>query len=215
MLRGIRSFLCAEQSGAIGPAYAVGILALVAIAGVGFDYGRLAGLDTELQNAADQAALAGATQLDGEAGACVRALSMPRRISSPTTRRIETDAGGPAITFVAAAATTTDCAGCYHAANGSFIKFYADKDKTPATGDDDANFIEVKVDARTVRYALTPLVGAISSGLQIAGAMAGLGTSICKVPPVFICNPDPRPMPIRCGRQEVAGVSSDGRQATA
>jgi hypothetical protein len=39
-------------------------------------------------------------------------------------------------------------------------------------------------------YALTPVVAAFSSGNVSAMAVAGLGSAICKVPPVMICNPD-------------------------
>ena len=62
-----------NQQGATAALYALALPALVAVAGVGFDYARLAGMDSELQNAADQAALAGVTQLDGNDGACSRA----------------------------------------------------------------------------------------------------------------------------------------------
>ena len=57
-----------NQQGATAALYALALPALVAVAGVGFDYSRLAGMDSELQNAADQAALAGVTQLDGNDG---------------------------------------------------------------------------------------------------------------------------------------------------
>jgi len=40
---------------------------LIAAGGIAFDYARLAAMDTELQQAADQAALAAVTQLDGPA----------------------------------------------------------------------------------------------------------------------------------------------------
>ena len=53
--------------------YAVVLTGLVLIAGVGFDYGRLAAKDSNLQSGADQATLAGATQLKGVRGACLRA----------------------------------------------------------------------------------------------------------------------------------------------
>ena len=68
-----------NESGATAALYALALPALVAVAGVGFDYARLAGLDSELQNAADQAALAAVTQLDGQTGACARAASTPPR----------------------------------------------------------------------------------------------------------------------------------------
>ncbi len=128
MFRGaIRPFLD-DESGAIGPTYAVAILVMVAIAGIGFDYGRLASLDTELQNAADHAALAGATQLDGEAGACANAVNAVRTYITNNTR-MATDNLAPAVTFQ----NETDCD-----ATG-LIRFWQDKNKqTAATSDDEA-----------------------------------------------------------------------------
>ena len=65
--------LIRNDDGAVAATYALALTALIMIAGVGFDYGRLAAMDSELQNGADQAALAGATQLNGASGACSRA----------------------------------------------------------------------------------------------------------------------------------------------
>ena len=67
-----------NETGATAALYALALPALIAVGGVGFDYARLAGMDSELQNAADQAALAGATQLDGKLGACSRAAGASR-----------------------------------------------------------------------------------------------------------------------------------------
>jgi len=53
----------------------------------------------------------------------------------------------------------------------------------------EANFVNVTVDTRRANYALTPIVGAFSSGDMSAQARAGLGTAICKVPPLMICPP--------------------------
>src|SRR5690242_17735129 len=50
--------------GAIAPMAALALVGLIAAGGIAFDYARLATMDTELQQAADQAALAAATQLD-------------------------------------------------------------------------------------------------------------------------------------------------------
>ncbi len=47
-----RGFI-AEEGGAIAPTFAIGLFVLVAMAGISFDYARLATLDTELQTAAD------------------------------------------------------------------------------------------------------------------------------------------------------------------
>ena len=70
-----------SETGAVAATYALALPALIGISAIGFDYARLASMDTELQNAADQAALAGVTQLDGMGesalgagdGACARA----------------------------------------------------------------------------------------------------------------------------------------------
>lgn len=53
--------------------YAVALTGLVLIAGVGSDYWRLVAKDSKLQSGADQATLAGATQLNGVRGTCLRA----------------------------------------------------------------------------------------------------------------------------------------------
>lgn len=181
--RAIRS-LGRDESGAISPLYAVAVLTLVAMAGVGFDYGRMAALDTELQNAADQAALAAATQLDGGEDAIDRAQSAARDAfassDSPFVNetRFANDAQGRPITALT-------------------FKFYesytSDPDamgtEVPADGDQTrAKVVEVTVDARHVRYALTPLVGAFGAD-AIGRAAATLESATCNVPPVMFCLP--------------------------
>src|SRR5687767_5111633 len=62
-----------DDGGAVAPTVALSLFALIAVGGLAFDYARMASMDTELQGAADQAALAAASQLTGDAGACARA----------------------------------------------------------------------------------------------------------------------------------------------
>lgn len=165
-----------EESGAVAVTYALALTALVLIAGVGFDFGRLAAMDSELQNGADQAALAGATQLDGRPGACARAAKAAALLVS-----------NPALT---ASDNQSVSVQLETACDGSgMIRFYQNKEREPASTDDNARFIEVEVESRSVDYALTALSGVLY-GTSTATAMAGLGSSICKVPPVFICNPN-------------------------
>ena len=184
-----RSFLnrfTKDQRGAIGPLYAVGILAFVAISAVGFDYGRLMALDTELQNAADQAALAAATQLDGGDDAITRARDAANNTfadatgASPFTNqtRFANDGAGRPITSLS-------------------YKFYSGYvDDAPVGTElsdgegDSAEVVEVTVDSRRVFYALTPLVGAFSSGNVIGKAMAALQSATCNVPPMMFCVPN-------------------------
>ncbi len=179
-MRSSAKLLWSDQSGAIAAVYALALPALIAVGGIAFDYARLAALDTELQNAADQAALAAVTQLDDKVGACARASAAAVALVANSSL-MANDGNIPAV-------TVDDEATCD--ATGK-IKFFQDKAKTPATTDANANFVEVTVNARTARYALTPIVGAFNSGAVDASAMAGLGSSVCKVPPIMICSPDP------------------------
>lgn len=172
-----------DESGAIAPTFALSLFALIAVGGIAFDYARLAAMDSELQNAADQAALAAASQLDGKSGACVRASNAAVSLVSNQTRFAnDGNASGANVTI-------TGVSDCTFAA-GEKVRFYQDIAKTPATSDANAKFVEVTVDARTAVYALTPVVGAFNSGAIAGTAMAGLGSAICKVPPVMICNPN-------------------------
>lgn len=170
--------LLKDESGATAATFGLALFGLVAIGGLGFDYSRLAGMDSELQNAADQSALAGASQLDGRNGACLRASAAATTMVSNLTV-LANDGAGSSVAITAEP-------GCDALGN---IRFYRDKDKTQAaTSDSNAHFIEVEIAERTANYAFTPLAGAISSSIGGA-AFAGLGSAICKVPPVMICNP--------------------------
>lgn len=177
---GLRKALLQSTSGAVAPTVALSLFGLIAAGGIAFDYARMASLDSELQNAADQAALAAATQLDGKTGACSRAASAASALIRNDTR-FANDGGGYAVTIANEA--TCDRTG--------FIKFYKNKDRsdTGALTDADVNFVEVTVNSRSAFFALTPIVAVLSSGPLSAKAYAGVGGAICKVPPVMMCNP--------------------------
>lgn len=171
-----------NDSGATAALYALALPALVAVGGVGFDYARLAGMDSELQNAADQAALAGATQLDGQSGSRTRATSAACTLVINQTL-LANDGDGIGVTSADTTDTNDGCAGIAQ------VLFWLDRNRTTAaTTDATARFVEVVLDARTANYALTPVTGLLFGSID-AAAMAGLGSSICKAPPVMICNP--------------------------
>ena len=168
-MRLIRSF-GTGKSGAIAPLYALALLALIAIAGIGFDYGRLVAMQSELQNAADQAALAAVTQLDGRPGAQARARDAARSYFANQTR-VANDGDGRAVIIA-----------------DSGFQFFSDGEAgTPAASDEDSHAVQVSVDLREVFYALTPVVDAISSGGITASARAGLRKSVCNLPPIMVC----------------------------
>ncbi|QDZ08650.1 hypothetical protein FPZ24_15225 [Sphingomonas panacisoli] len=164
-----------SDDGSVAPVIAIALFALIGAAGVGFDYARLAGLDTELQDAADHAALSAATQLDGLTNARSRATAAAQGLV--TNLALFGNSGATAVNRNVTVATAG-------------VVFYQDKAKTTlATTDANAKFVQVTVDTKKAYYALTPVVGALSSGDLSGRAFAGVGTAICKVPPVMFCNP--------------------------
>jgi Flp pilus assembly protein TadG len=180
MRRALLRFFKDDQA-AVAPTVALALFGLLAIGGIGFDYARMAALDTELQNAADQAALAAAGQLDGRTNARARATAAAQAMVANMTRFAnDGDGSGTAVTVPT-------------------VEFYSSYDPgradpggapgTAADSDANASYVRVTVAPRSAVYALTPVVAAFSSGPMTARALAGLGSAICNVPPVLICNP--------------------------
>ena len=67
-----------DVSGAVAPLFAVGLIAFVSVGALAWDISRGYALRAELEAAVDAAALAGATQLDGNSGAITRASAWRR-----------------------------------------------------------------------------------------------------------------------------------------
>ena len=172
-----------DESGASAALYALALPALVGMVGLGFDYSRLVSLDTELQNAADHAALAGATQLDQTTGSIGRATVAARNGLATNSTYFANDGEGTTVAIGAAGTGVFFYATLNDAENDSNRL-----DATAASADTSARFIRVLVDARTAEYALTPVVGAFSDTIA-AEAVAGIGSALCRTPPLMICNP--------------------------
>ena len=172
--------LWSNSDGAVAPTVALSLIGLVAIGGVAFDYAHLAAMDTELQQAADQAALAAATQLDGQPNAIARATAAAQNL---ITNKTLLASGGGAVTIP----TLTFC----KTFDDSTVDTAAACSTT--TVDKDAHVVWVQVGGRTANYTLTPIVGLLSSGTIGADAVAGLSSAICKEPPVMMCNPNSDP----------------------
>ena len=172
MLRRVLGGLAMATAGSVAPTVALSLTGLIAAGGLAFDYARMAGMDSELQNAADQAALAAASQLDGEAGARARATSAAQTLIDNDTL-FSNDGGTSAITVPT-------------------ITYWQDKARTAAaTSDANANFVLVEVGSRQANFSLTAIVSAIAPATLTARAFAGLDAAICKVPPLMMCNPTP------------------------
>jgi Flp pilus assembly protein TadG len=164
---------------------ALSLTALIAAGGIAFDYAHLAAMDTELQQAADQAALAAATQLDRADGAQARAAAA---IQDPDdTHRLAVN--------LTKFANDSDAKGVH--VDITSIKFCSAFDDsepntdtacTEASDDGDSRFVIVTTDVRTADYAFTPIVAAFA-GTSSASAVAGVESSICNVAPLLVCAP--------------------------
>ena len=152
MRRILRDFL-RNDKGSVAPTVALSLFALIAAGGIAFDYARVASMDTELQNAADQAALAAASQLDGGTGAQNQARAAAQTLITNKTA-MANDAGSPNIAI--------------QNANIVFYSAYTDPTtNTVATGDADFNFVRVTVHSRTAVFAFTPIVAAFSGSMRM------------------------------------------------
>jgi len=182
-----RSFprLARNNEGAVAPTVALSLVALIAAGGIAFDYARLASLDTEMQGAADQAALAAASQLDGQTNACARAAAAANDLLANQTLMANDADWRRAISV--ANESACDATGT--------VRFYQSYDRVndtfgaAATTDANARVVSIQVNPREAIYAFTPIVGALRSGNVRGEAVASLGSAICKVPPVMMCNP--------------------------
>lgn len=178
--------LLRNDRGSVAPTVALSLVGLIAAGGLAFDYAHLAGLDTEIQQAADQAALAAATQLDGTLNARARATAAANQIVS-NVALFANDGSNRTLSVL----TVAYCSSY----NDSVADSPADPPSAPtgctvATNDAAAKVAVVTMSARRAFYALTPIAGVVSSPNIAARAAAHIGSAICKVPPVMVCNPD-------------------------
>jgi len=176
--------LLRSASGAVAPIVALSLFGLIAAGGIAFDYAHLEALHTEVQSAADQAALAAASQLDGESGACARAAAA----AADMLNNKAVFANGSASTAISVTEEST----CDATGKIKFYQSYDEATDTPgaaATDDSNAAVVVVQVDAKQAAFALTPIVNVFSSGDIDGTAIASVGHAICKTPPVMLCNP--------------------------
>ena len=174
-----------DQRAAVAPTVALALTALIGVGGLTFDYARLAGLHTELQQAADQAALAAASQLDRQsdsttrANKAIQAANNSDRLAANFTR-FANDAGGSTVNV-----TTVYCSAFDDSKADSAAPCTVTTDQTKA------QFVVVTTSARVANYALTPVLAVFSSGDVTAKAVAGVQSSVCDIAPLVVCAPTP------------------------
>jgi len=166
-----------DTSGAVAPLFATALIGLVGAGALAWDISRGYAMRAELEAAVDAAALAGATQLDGQSDAITRA----------------TIAARGALVQNAKAMGDTYEANVITASSGDTIQYLKDlTTRTVTTDGTQAQFIEITLAPRSMGLILGALTGAGAFNGR-AHAVAGYGSAICKVPPMMICNPQETP----------------------
>ena len=160
-----------------GVAIYTAMLTLVGLGagGLATDYGRLTLLRSEMQHAADAAALAGVVHLIGNPNARASAEDVAR---NSMTHQSNIPSGGPGTPLAVAN-----------------VRFYSSYNPTKvvATGDLDAKVIEIEMAPQTVTMMFAPILNMFSPTASTftfnVTAVAEVKPYICNVPPLMMCDP--------------------------
>ena len=179
------------------PYVAVMLPVLVGFALLALDGSRRMSLQTQMQAAADSLALAGARELNKQAGAESRAISAMANAHAATKSSNTLFGAGSSPTLDYTFVFYSSLSAASDGIGGS-----------TASGDSDAKYVAVKIIPQTWSTVLpaTFLKNISTNAFAVgADAVAGFaGTSVCSVAPIFVCNP----------YEESAGSMTDA-QATA
>ncbi len=181
--------LARDTSGAVAIYIAIVAPVMLGVGALSIDLGRLMTLNTELQGAADAAALAGARELDRFPGAMEKAAAAA--VAAVVNVQTFATDGGPKQVLIDA----TPCADPPVAPCIRFLKNLPDADDDPitaanvTTSDIEARFIDVHVGSRAITNILVRIVGGPATASTSAAAVAGNDQVVCNIPPMFMCNP--------------------------
>lgn len=175
LLAAARRFIRAAE-GAVLAWAAITIPAVLGVGALTIDLSRYYALQTELQNAADAAALAAAAELDGRASAITRANNALANLVSNDERFGE--AGGGAVAIGAVRYLTSLPASDADPITEAFVT-------TDAT---EARFVEVRVTPVDLDFIL-PVFAGMAAAQTNALAVAGFQEAVCQFTPMFVCNP--------------------------
>jgi Flp pilus assembly protein TadG len=181
--------LARDSGGAVAIYIAIAAPVMLGVGALSMDLGRLMTLNTELQGAADAAALAGARELDRFPGAMAKA-SAAAVGAITNSQTFATDGGGKQVLIDATPCADPPVAPCMR-----FLKSLPADDGDPITAanvttiDAEARFIDVHVGARSITNILVRIVGGPGTASTSAAAVAGNDQVVCKIPPMFMCNP--------------------------
>lgn len=169
--------LLQDREGAILPYVAIMLVAIFGLSALAIDASRLMNVQTQLQNAADALALAGAAELDRRPDSIIRAeAAIHDLVANPVT--------GAGIREVAEVDSI------------DFLRSLPASDERPVTSanltDDPTLAAYVRVDVKPVAISMIFPLSLVPGHRQIsigAHAVGGYDQILCDVTPVYVCNP--------------------------
>jgi hypothetical protein len=172
-----------DTDGFILPYVAILLVVFVGLGVLALDGARYISLQTQLQNGADEIALAGAAELDGSPNATTRADNAITNATNNANFRAATLFGTGADRYVSV--------------THRYLKALPTSDQTSpiptsflATNSFDAQFVEVTVTPVTIQTVLpAAFFGGANSVTAPATAVAGFTQNVCKFTPMYVCNP--------------------------
>jgi hypothetical protein len=176
--------LLKEEGGVVLILYALLIPVIIGIIGLAIDGGRVFIVNSELQNLADAAALAGAAELDGTEAGMTAATDRALNLLNNDPRWSNVVVEGSQIqqpTF------------CSSPLNRN-VPWDPWKACNPTTDPKEADFIEIITIRRDVSPIFMVALGATSNVGSKAIAIAGTSTVACNVQPLRLCNPQEDPL---------------------
>ncbi len=174
--RGALAFL-RDSEGATAVYVALVIAVLMGFVGLAVDFGRFYTTNSQAQAAADAAAIAAASQLDGKSSSITRATLAAQ--GTPLVNNSQNFAEGDATVQIVQL---------------RFLHSLPSSDTDPITDayvttvPESARFVEVTTETLTQNNIFLPAVGA-ASGTTAAVAVAGYKSMVCRYPPLMMCNP--------------------------
>jgi Flp pilus assembly protein TadG len=171
--------IASDTSGAVA-IYVTALAALmIGLIGFAVDAGRLFTTNSEAKAAADAAALAAASQLDGSSSAISRAIVAAQ--TSPLVSNVQTHATG------SHTVTITSMRFFWGVPDDTQVTISSSYETTDP---EQARFVEVTTQQLTQdNFFVQALAAGQTTGSTGAIAVAGFKRTVCRFPPLMICNP--------------------------
>ncbi len=160
-----------DEDGGVLIYFTVMLPVIVGMIGLALEGGQFHHLNSDLQELADAASLAGAAELDGANDAITRAIDKATNLLSNDPHWSNVAKSGAQIT------------------TPTFYSNISSNGDTVTTDPTQATYIKVTTVTRQVQPAFLAAIGAGSIAGTSASAVAGSNTVACNVQPLMLCNP--------------------------